>query len=568
MKPRLQLLLFIVLLGFTGFLSCHKDDEVYNKLPVANAGPDQVVILPKDNAVLDGTASSDPDGTINKYLWSKISGPTSFTIVNTTSSRTTVNSLVQGVYEFELQVTDNRGATAKDTIKIMVNTGNGTNQPPVAYAGVDQSITVPTYSCTLNGSASYDPDGTIAIYQWSKIDGPVSFLIESPSTSTTIVRNLIQGIYQFQLEVTDNGSLTAKDTVQVTVNPANVAACDISGRALVTIRLTEIGSLSEPRIPYVAAAGNKVVFAGGVRYVNSNYVISLAVDIYNTNTGKWTQGQLSEAREGICAVSCGEKIFFAGGNMYFLASDIVDIYDAVSGEWTVAHLSEPRAYMAAAAVGNKVFFAGGYDNEGISKKVDIYDITLNTWTTAELSEARIELGAVSVGSKIYFAGGWNNWDLSKSSQRVDIYDNSSTTYQWSTSTLQDLSGPISGAAIGNVIYWGGIAKLQNLGKVEAFNTSNNTVTSTGCLSYPRIAPTAVVRNSEIAFFPTGRWTNDEAVLMKQLDIYNPSTNKWSIGLLDRPIEAAGIVSINNTLYMGGGRVDKYGCTSKVYTLTW
>jgi hypothetical protein len=37
----------------------------------------------------------------------------------------------------------------------------------------------------------------------------------------------------------------------------------------------------------------------------------------------------------------------------------VDIFDASANTWSKASLSEPRFYIAAATAGNKVFFAGG-----------------------------------------------------------------------------------------------------------------------------------------------------------------------------------------------------------------
>ena len=42
--------------------------------PVANAGPDQVLV-PGDTAYLDGTASSDTDGLIKSYAWQLMSAP-------------------------------------------------------------------------------------------------------------------------------------------------------------------------------------------------------------------------------------------------------------------------------------------------------------------------------------------------------------------------------------------------------------------------------------------------------------------------------------------------------------
>lgn len=52
-----------------------------NKPPPAVARPDQVITLPTDSISLDGYTSSDPDGTISDWLWKKISGPASFTIL-------------------------------------------------------------------------------------------------------------------------------------------------------------------------------------------------------------------------------------------------------------------------------------------------------------------------------------------------------------------------------------------------------------------------------------------------------------------------------------------------------
>ena len=71
-----------------------------NKPPIANAGPDQVITLPTDSVSLDGSSSSDPDGSISNYLWSKISGPASFIITNAAAAKTVVKNLAAGYYQF------------------------------------------------------------------------------------------------------------------------------------------------------------------------------------------------------------------------------------------------------------------------------------------------------------------------------------------------------------------------------------------------------------------------------------------------------------------------------------
>ena len=66
------------------------------------------------------------------------------------SASTTVTGLTQGVYQFQLKVTDNNGATDIDTIQVTVNAAN---IPPTANAGADQSITLPTNNVSLTGTA-------------------------------------------------------------------------------------------------------------------------------------------------------------------------------------------------------------------------------------------------------------------------------------------------------------------------------------------------------------------------------------------------------------------------------
>lgn len=100
-----------------------------------------------------------------------------------------------------------------DTIQVIVN-----NLPPVADAGDDQSISLPSTSATVDGSASSDADGTIASYSWTKISGPASGTIVNADQAITDVTNLSEGVYEFELLVFDNVNLADKDTVVITVS--------------------------------------------------------------------------------------------------------------------------------------------------------------------------------------------------------------------------------------------------------------------------------------------------------------------------------------------------------------
>jgi hypothetical protein len=97
------------------------------------------------------------------------------------------------------------------------------NEPPVADAGADQAIQLPTNQVTVDGSGSDDPDGTIFSYAWSKISGPATFTITSPSSVSTTITGLVEGVYVFRLTVTDNDSATDTDDITITVSAAPVS---------------------------------------------------------------------------------------------------------------------------------------------------------------------------------------------------------------------------------------------------------------------------------------------------------------------------------------------------------
>jgi hypothetical protein len=101
------------------------------------------------------------------------------------------------------------------------------NQPPVANAGPDQTVTDidknGSQLITLNGSASTDPqgNGTIIEYRWTET-GTILATGASPTANVT----LPVGSHTVTLRVTDAGSLFSTDNVLITVNPGCVADVD------------------------------------------------------------------------------------------------------------------------------------------------------------------------------------------------------------------------------------------------------------------------------------------------------------------------------------------------------
>ncbi|MFA5772701.1 MAG: PKD domain-containing protein [Thermoplasmata archaeon] len=180
-----------------------------NKLPVANAGPDQTVEVNKP-ATLDGSGSNDPDGNAITYKWEQTDGP-SVTLSSKTVATPTFTPTDEGTYKFSLVVNDGKANSAVSVVTITVTKANN---PPIADAGRDQTVNV-SETATLNGNASYDPDGDTITYKWIQIDGPTVLILYS-TTAKPMFTPTANGVYKFQLIVNDSKADSEPSVVTIT----------------------------------------------------------------------------------------------------------------------------------------------------------------------------------------------------------------------------------------------------------------------------------------------------------------------------------------------------------------
>jgi RHS repeat-associated protein len=94
------------------------------------------------------------------------------------------------------------------------------NAPPTVNAGFDRTITFPTNSVVLAGTALDDgnPAGSTLSVNWTQTAGPATAMLSNASALQTTATFSQIGDYTFQLSATD-GALTASSTMHVTVLP-------------------------------------------------------------------------------------------------------------------------------------------------------------------------------------------------------------------------------------------------------------------------------------------------------------------------------------------------------------
>ncbi|XP_071355370.1 dyslexia-associated protein KIAA0319-like protein isoform X1 [Trachinotus anak] len=183
--------------------------------PVANAGPNQVIQLPRNSITLYGNQSTDDHDSLS-YEWS-LSPESKDKVVEMQGVRTPIlqlSAMQEGDYTFQLTVTDSAGQ--QDTAQVTVIVQPENNKPPVADAGPEKELTLPVDRTTLDGSKSSD-DQKIATYHWKQTSGPADVKIENADSAVATVTGLEVGRYEFTLTVTDERKLQSTDTVTVIV---------------------------------------------------------------------------------------------------------------------------------------------------------------------------------------------------------------------------------------------------------------------------------------------------------------------------------------------------------------
>lgn len=202
-----------ILPGGTRTLNVNLTPLVINQPPVAQFTFAPAAPRAGDWVYFDASASYDPDGAIANYQWDFQNDG----VFDATGKVAFFRYTASGTYTVRLVVTDDKGATGS-VARMVVVSPLVVNQPPVAQFTFAPTNPQVGQSVIFNGTSSYDPDGSLVVYQWDlngdgipDQNGPVvAWVYAAP------------GAYTVTLTVVDNLGGTAQTSQIVVVMPVGI----------------------------------------------------------------------------------------------------------------------------------------------------------------------------------------------------------------------------------------------------------------------------------------------------------------------------------------------------------
>ncbi len=209
-------------ISFTYNIQCLGTISGGNQVPVADAGVNRTVILPSDQSevtlALDGSGSTDPDGTITGYIWSGTPDPDDVARPKVT--------LGEGTFVFTLVVRDNDGAeSAPDQVTIIVKKPGGfQGHPPVLSVDSTEYSVDEGQTLSFNVSATDEDGDAVVISAAPKVENAT--FESTPGNHATGTFTFTpdydqQGVYLLEFKAMDPIGLSDSRAVRIIVNNVN-----------------------------------------------------------------------------------------------------------------------------------------------------------------------------------------------------------------------------------------------------------------------------------------------------------------------------------------------------------
>ncbi|MFZ1812572.1 MAG: polysaccharide lyase [Candidatus Saccharimonadales bacterium] len=283
-----------------------------NQLPIANAGFDQAGIVPGATVTLDGSGSSDADGTIASYSWTQVAGNPTVSLAGSGATRTfTAPATANGTtLVFGLVVTDNLGASSiQDTINVNIN-GQGTR---VYLQNTAEGGTNGVSATTLNTGGASGPAlsqvitttaGTATFSNAIAAHGSLSYLISGAATDTA----------KLYFGSSNSSGAAARVSIYLTTLSGNQGVFMIQSTNFTEVASVNIDSTNH--LTLTDAAGSTLYVTTATVTTNTWYRLELQTAIGSTTSNgtinfQWYAGDSTTAIETFSSSSVNSGTYNA-----------------------------------------------------------------------------------------------------------------------------------------------------------------------------------------------------------------------------------------------------------------
>ena len=240
-----------------------------------NASPVAVATSNKDESLVgevisfNGSNSYDPDGTVVSWEWDfDNDGVFGDPYDGGTDQMPQFSFNSGGNYFVNLRVTDNEGVTDTLDEKIFITVADVQNDEPIAIATSNTNNVMVGEVVTFNGSFSYDPDGTVVLWEWDfDNDGIFGDVYGGGTDQKPEYIFSTSGDHYVNLRVTDNED--ASDTLDEKILIIVTSTSNQSPVAIATPNKNE------------AEVGEVVTFNGSYSYDPDGSIVSWEWDFDN-----------------------------------------------------------------------------------------------------------------------------------------------------------------------------------------------------------------------------------------------------------------------------------------------
>ncbi|MGE0826986.1 MAG: PKD domain-containing protein [Candidatus Binatia bacterium] len=158
-----------------------------NKIPIANAGPDQTSAA-GTTVTLDGSGSSDPEGTSLTYHWTLVSQPSGSKTTLTGDNTVTPSFVadIAGVYILLLRVSDEFGSSVPNTVRITA--GQSLPSCDISPPLESQTNTATDWASTTLGPAANpwaSPEEFISLFDL--VESVLGCTVKAPSQESSLI---------------------------------------------------------------------------------------------------------------------------------------------------------------------------------------------------------------------------------------------------------------------------------------------------------------------------------------------------------------------------------------------